>query len=48
MTRSLAHWFRVLDPIGRVFSNNTANDPTNNSGPGDFPGGEIRGQIGRR
>lgn len=28
-----------------VHTNNTANDPTNNSGPGDFPGGEIRGQI---
>ncbi len=31
-----------------VHTNNTANDPTNNSGPGDFPGGEIRGQIARR
>ena len=31
-----------------VHTNNTVNDPTNNSGPGDFPGGEIRGQIGRR
>lgn len=28
-----------------VHTNNTANDPTNNSGPGDFPAGEIRGQI---
>lgn len=28
-----------------IHTNNTANDPTNNSGPGDFPGGEIRGQI---
>jgi hypothetical protein len=30
-----------------VHTNNTANDPTNNTGPGDFPGGEIRGQIVR-
>jgi len=30
-----------------VHTNNTANDPTNNTGPGDFPGGEIRGQIAR-
>lgn len=30
-----------------IHTNNTANDPTNNSGPGDFPGGEIRGQIAR-
>ena len=30
-----------------VHTNNTANDPTNNSGPGDFPAGEIRGQIAR-
>jgi CHRD domain len=29
-----------------VHTNNTANDPTNNAGPGDFPAGEIRGQIG--
>lgn len=29
-----------------VHTNNTANDPTNNTGPGDFPGGEIRGQVG--
>ena len=28
-----------------VHTNNTANDPTNNTGPGDFPAGEIRGQI---
>jgi hypothetical protein len=28
-----------------VHTNNTANDPSNNSGPGDFPAGEIRGQI---
>ena len=28
-----------------VHSNNTANDPTNNTGPGDFPAGEIRGQV---
>jgi hypothetical protein len=28
-----------------VHTNNTANDPTNNSGPGDFPAGEIRGQV---
>ena len=30
-----------------VHTNNTANDPTNNSGPGDSPGGEIRGQIAK-
>lgn len=30
-----------------VHTNDPANDPTNNSGPGDFPGGEIRGQITR-
>lgn len=30
-----------------VHTNNTANDPTNDSGPGDFPGGEIRGQISK-
>ena len=30
-----------------VHTNLTTNDPTNNSGPGDFPGGEIRGQINR-
>ena len=30
-----------------VHTNNTANDPENNTGPGDFPGGEIRGQITR-
>jgi CHRD domain len=30
-----------------VHTNNTANDPTNNSGPGDFPGGEIRGQVAK-
>ena len=30
-----------------VHTNNTANDPTNNTGPGDFPAGEIRGQIAR-
>ena len=30
-----------------VHTNNTANDPTNDTGPGDFPGGEIRGQISR-
>ena len=29
-----------------VHTNNTANDPTNNTGPGDFPAGEIRGQVG--
>lgn len=29
-----------------VHTNDTANDPTNNTGPGDFPGGEIRGQVG--
>ena len=28
-----------------VHTNLTTNDPTNNTGPGDFPGGEIRGQI---
>lgn len=28
-----------------IHTNNTANDPTNNSGPGDFPAGEMRGQI---
>lgn len=28
-----------------IHTNNTANDPTNNTGPGDFPAGEIRGQI---
>ena len=31
-----------------VHTNLTTNDPTNNSGPGDFPAGEIRGQIGPR
>ena len=30
-----------------VHTNNLNNDPTNNSGPGDFPGGEIRGQIAK-
>ena len=30
-----------------VHTNDTTNDPTNNTGPGDFPGGEIRGQITR-
>ena len=30
-----------------VHTNNTANDPTNNSGPGDFPAGEIRGQVAK-
>jgi hypothetical protein len=30
-----------------VHTNNTANDPTNNSGPGDFPAGEIRGQLAK-
>ena len=30
-----------------VHTNNTANDPTNDTGPGDFPGGEIRGQIAK-
>ena len=30
-----------------IHTNNTANDPTNDTGPGDFPGGEIRGQIAR-
>lgn len=30
-----------------VHTNNTANDPTNNSGPGDFPAGEIRGTVAR-
>ena len=29
-----------------VHTNLTSNDPTNNSGPGDFPAGEIRGQLG--
>lgn len=28
-----------------VHTNDTSNDPTNDTGPGDFPGGEIRGQI---
>lgn len=28
-----------------VHTNLTTNDPENNTGPGDFPGGEIRGQI---
>jgi len=28
-----------------VHTNDTANDPTNNTGPGDFPAGEIRGQV---
>ncbi len=31
-----------------IHTNLTTNDPTNNSGPGDFPGGEIRGQIALR
>lgn len=30
-----------------VHTNNTANDPTNNTGAGDFPAGEIRGQLSR-
>lgn len=30
-----------------VHTNDTSNDPENNTGPGDFPGGEIRGQITR-
>jgi len=30
-----------------VHTNNTANDPTNNAGPGDFPAGEIRGQLSK-
>jgi hypothetical protein len=30
-----------------VHTNDPTNDPTNDTGPGDFPGGEIRGQIGR-
>jgi len=30
-----------------VHTNDTSNDPTNNTGPGDFPAGEIRGQIAR-
>ncbi len=30
-----------------VHTNNTTNDPANNAGPGDFPAGEIRGQIGQ-
>jgi CHRD domain-containing protein len=36
---------RTGGAYANVHTNNTANDPTNNSGPGDFPGGEIRGQI---
>lgn len=31
-----------------VHTNLASNDPTNNTGPGDFPGGEIRGQINPR
>ena len=31
-----------------VHTNLTTNDPTNNTGPGDFPAGEIRGQITSR
>ncbi|MFL5577718.1 MAG: CHRD domain-containing protein [Gemmatimonadaceae bacterium] len=30
-----------------VHTNDPANDPTNNAGPGDFPAGEIRGQIAK-
>lgn len=30
-----------------VHTNDPSNDPTNDTGPGDFPGGEIRGQIAK-
>ena len=36
---------RTGDAYVNVHTNDTTNDPTNNSGPGDFPAGEIRGQI---
>ena len=30
-----------------VHTNDPSNDPTNDTGPGDFPGGEIRGQVAK-
>jgi len=30
-----------------VHTNDPTNDPENDTGPGDFPGGEIRGQLAR-
>lgn len=42
---ALLGMMRTGDAYVNVHTNNTANDPTNNSGPGDFPAGEIRGQI---
>ena len=44
---SLLALMRNGNSYTNVHTNNTANDPTNNSGPGDFPGGEIRGQIAK-
>lgn len=38
---------RIGGAYVNVHTNNTANDPTNNTGPGDFPAGEIRGQVQR-
>lgn len=42
---SLLILMRTNKSYVNLHTNNTANDPTNNSGPGDFPGGEIRGQV---
>jgi hypothetical protein len=36
---------RTGTAYANIHTNNVANDPTNNTGPGDFPAGEIRGQI---
>jgi hypothetical protein len=44
---SLLALMRNGNSYTNVHTNNTGNDPTNNSGPGDFPGGEIRGQIAK-
>ena len=42
---SMLAMMRTAEAYVNVHTNNTANDPTNNTGPGDFPAGEIRGQI---
>lgn len=42
---SLLVLMRTSNSYVNVHTNNTANDPVNNTGPGDFPGGEIRGQV---
>lgn len=42
---SLFKLMRVNKAYVNIHTNLTTNDPTNNSGPGDFPAGEIRGQT---